>query len=106
MHNLGKLFVLFFQEKRTNNDELNVKESKNTKQKGHTPPFGHPSTRGNNSPSQKGCQPKVDGVVYQAGGFDTSYRSPQPSFRNRLLWCRKRIKALARQMFYIFCCFI
>jgi len=46
MHNLGKLLVLFFQEKRTKNDELNVKESKNTKQKGNIQSFGHPSKRG------------------------------------------------------------
>jgi hypothetical protein len=42
MYNLGKLFVLFFQEKRTKNDGLN----ENTKLKGNTPSFGHPSTRG------------------------------------------------------------
>jgi hypothetical protein len=48
------------------------------------PKLHTPLQEGNNSPSQKGRQPKVDGVVYQGGGFDTSYRSPQPPSGNRL----------------------
>ncbi len=36
-----------------------------------------PLKEGNNSPSVKGCQPQVDGVVYQGGGFFKYYELEQ-----------------------------